>query len=299
VPELSRPADAFKKAKLPVQIFAIHDKAAKSLDEVAEKTAWTKQRLWAGRNLPFPILLDADDVTAQRYGIQGRPTTLLIDPSGKLIGSFHGAKELLAHLPKLDDDIAVEASLASTHNFGFSGSVPPLNQLQWFSDITGLKFPVSKEAREIVSRPVPYECGPGPSLRTWLISVLEPLGLTFEQKGLDIEIVRAIKPHVPFPEEKYAEARIRRVLAKSGNFDFEGDLSELASKVSDWTEMENLVLDPKSQIDGKLDPKSRVSIRSSGQPLGKALAQALKPLGLQVAIRHEAIYLVAQSASQG
>ena len=40
---------------------------------------------WAGKQLPFPVLLDGEGKTYGVYGVQGWPTTLLIDPEGHLV----------------------------------------------------------------------------------------------------------------------------------------------------------------------------------------------------------------------
>ena len=41
--------------------------------------------VWAGKQLPFPVLLDGEGKTYSVYGIEGWPTTLLIDPDGHLV----------------------------------------------------------------------------------------------------------------------------------------------------------------------------------------------------------------------
>lgn len=44
------------------------------------------RRLWHGKHLPFPVLLDATGQTIRAFDINGFPTKLLIDPDGKLVG---------------------------------------------------------------------------------------------------------------------------------------------------------------------------------------------------------------------
>jgi thiol-disulfide isomerase/thioredoxin len=41
--------------------------------------------VWAGKQLPFPVLIDGEGRTSGVYGIQGWPTALLIDPEGRLV----------------------------------------------------------------------------------------------------------------------------------------------------------------------------------------------------------------------
>lgn len=50
--------------------------------------------VWKGKQLPYPVLLDGEGKTSAVYGIQSWPTTLLIDPEGKLVKG--GGLEMLA-----------------------------------------------------------------------------------------------------------------------------------------------------------------------------------------------------------
>ncbi|WP_197526785.1 TlpA family protein disulfide reductase [Pirellulimonas nuda] len=40
---------------------------------------------WSGKQLPFPVLLDGEGRTYSKYGVQGWPTMLLINPEGHLV----------------------------------------------------------------------------------------------------------------------------------------------------------------------------------------------------------------------
>ena len=70
---------------------------AKQFDE---KLAGFKADAWAGKDLPFPVILASGKrlgsgenaprgELAMRYGVQGYPTTILIDREGKVAGRFH------------------------------------------------------------------------------------------------------------------------------------------------------------------------------------------------------------------
>ncbi len=72
---------------------------AKQLDE---KLAGFKADAWAGKDLPFPVVLASGKRLgsgenaprgdlAKAYGVQGYPTTILIDREGKVVGRFHAA----------------------------------------------------------------------------------------------------------------------------------------------------------------------------------------------------------------
>ena len=79
-------------------ILAFHDSSAKDFAELDAKLAPIVANRWNGRALPFPILLDATGETIETWGIHAFPTTVLIDPEGKLV------------LPGLADEL--EAALA-------------------------------------------------------------------------------------------------------------------------------------------------------------------------------------------
>jgi peroxiredoxin len=57
------------------------------------------------RNLTFPIVLDEDGmVSAQRFGVRGLPTSIIVDRDGRIIDSWNGQlskKEMLSRLEKV------------------------------------------------------------------------------------------------------------------------------------------------------------------------------------------------------
>jgi hypothetical protein len=67
------------------EVLAFHHPSAKSFEELDEKLKPLIDKYWGGRNLPFPILLDASGATVKSFGIQSYPTTLLIDPEGRIV----------------------------------------------------------------------------------------------------------------------------------------------------------------------------------------------------------------------
>jgi thiol-disulfide isomerase/thioredoxin len=52
------------------------------------------EKVWQGKQLPFPVLIDGEGKTSAVYGIQSWPTVLLIDPEGHLVKN--GDKTTLA-----------------------------------------------------------------------------------------------------------------------------------------------------------------------------------------------------------
>lgn len=82
----------------PLAILALHDQSVRSRDAYDRKLATARQRLWAGRDLPFRVLVDRPDpkkpddrnadgtgTTVVRYGITGFPTLFVIDQDGTVV----------------------------------------------------------------------------------------------------------------------------------------------------------------------------------------------------------------------
>ena len=66
-------------------ILAFHDKQAADFTQLDKKMESIVKNIWGGRELPFPILLDSTGQTVEEYGIQSWPTTILINPEGKVV----------------------------------------------------------------------------------------------------------------------------------------------------------------------------------------------------------------------
>jgi hypothetical protein len=67
------------------QILTIHEPNVKSFAELDPKKEPLKAKHWGGKDLSLPILLDANGEMLKSYGISGFPTTILIDPDGKVV----------------------------------------------------------------------------------------------------------------------------------------------------------------------------------------------------------------------
>jgi thiol-disulfide isomerase/thioredoxin len=67
------------------EIIAVHSPDGTSFQAIHE--AYERlAKLW-GRPVPFPLLFDATGDTHKRWGIQAYPTTILIDPQGRIAGA--------------------------------------------------------------------------------------------------------------------------------------------------------------------------------------------------------------------
>jgi thiol-disulfide isomerase/thioredoxin len=89
-----------KFADQPLAILALHDRSVQSRAEYDQKIATARERVWGGRDLPFPVLLDRPDpekpadldpvgtgTTIKRYGITGFPTLFVIDQNGIMVSA--------------------------------------------------------------------------------------------------------------------------------------------------------------------------------------------------------------------
>ena len=109
IPHLMIIYDAFSDRGL--MVIGIHDNSLESIDELDEKLATAREKIWMGRDLNFPVALDGGGrtriagtdkkvpgATTAAYGVTMFPTTVLIGRDGEVIGEFHA--------PSLDDKIA-------------------------------------------------------------------------------------------------------------------------------------------------------------------------------------------------
>ncbi len=92
-------------------IIGIHDDSLETAEELESKLAEFTENRWAGRAIPFRIALDGggrtpiegtersvNGATTAAYGITGWPTTVLIDPDGKVVGKYDGHRQELERM---------------------------------------------------------------------------------------------------------------------------------------------------------------------------------------------------------
>ncbi|MBI3465849.1 MAG: TlpA family protein disulfide reductase, partial [Planctomycetes bacterium] len=98
MPALMAIAEKFRDQ--PVVWVAVHTPNVKDFQELDDKLAAVRERLWRGQPLPFATIIDAPDeqdeqhgATATRYGIQLWPTLVVIDQNGNVVDTV--AKERL------------------------------------------------------------------------------------------------------------------------------------------------------------------------------------------------------------
>jgi len=86
LPKLMDLYEVHKKDRDKFEILTFYISSVKDFADLDKKLERLRAKYWRGRHLPFPILLDATGQTAKNFGIESLPTTLLIDPKGKLVG---------------------------------------------------------------------------------------------------------------------------------------------------------------------------------------------------------------------
>ena len=92
--------DEYKDVRDQFAIVTIHDSSVKSFAELDQKLRDIRKKYWKDRELPFPILIDEDGRTVKAYDIQWFPTTVLIDPQGRIVPG-HGEDLFEAKLKEL------------------------------------------------------------------------------------------------------------------------------------------------------------------------------------------------------
>lgn len=291
--------EAHKKDHDKFEILAFHDGTVKDFAELDKQMDAPRKKYWGGRDLPFPILLDATGQTIKDWGVRAFPTTLLIDPDGNLVDEA-GEEELEKKLPPLPMSVRVSKALDRSVSFGIED--PKLEgACRILSRVSRVPVRLDVEALKGVGvaadTQVPLTLAGSLSLRSWLALLLEADNLTYEQddKGL---VIRRRQPGTPPPPlsavQRACARRIERVLDQKISFDFKDKpLSEIAKWFENKTG-ENFVLSPRDRKSGQLDPKMPVSGEAKDMPLRKALTKLLGPLGIGYTIRDEVIVLTAK-----
>lgn len=291
--------EAHKKDRDKFEIIAFHDGTVKDFAELDKKLTQVRKRYWGGRDLPFPILLDATGETIKTFDIRAFPTTLLIDPEGKLVGQA-GEEQLEAKLPPLP--MSVRVAKALDRNISLMVEDPKLEEackylaqrsrLPIRLDMAALKTKgVTPQTR------VPLTMTASISLRSWLAFVLEGLYLCYEEddKGL---VIRPFKPGSTPPAastvQRAAARNLEKALDQKVSFDFKDKpLAEVARFFENKTEA-SFVLDPLDRRDGLLNPKKTVSGAAKDLPLREGLRQLLEPLEMRFLVRNEVVVLMAK-----
>jgi hypothetical protein len=283
------------------EILAFHDATAKDFGELDKHLPGLREKFWHGRDLPFPILMDSTGETIKAYDIHSFPTTLLIDPDGKLVG--HASEEdLEKKLPPTPIGPRVARALDRGQGLAFreQSNEQVLDQaVAFLSRVSRIDIRLDhvrlNAAHIKTDTRVPLTVSGLLSLRSWLELLLDPLDLTYAQdnKGLLI-IPRKPGQRVgkePSEFQRACAMRIEGVLGRKIRFEFhKATLAEVAEHLEAKTQ-ENFVLDPAARLAKQLDPQTTVTGTAVDIPLRAALKKLLEPVGLTFVVRDEVVLI--------
>lgn len=299
LPNLTDLYESHAKDRDKFEILAFHNASAKDFPDLDKKLEHTRARRWHGKNLPFPVLLDATGQTFEQYGIQFLPTMLLINPEGKLVGQV-SEEEFEAKLPPLPMSDRVGRALDRTISISLKGNT--LGQIAVYLS-TVAHVPVRldndslKQAGLSPNSLTSFTLSAAISLRSVLNLILEPEGLTYETdaKGLVIRRRRPdAAPCKPSAIQRSQAKLIERSLDQKVSFAFKDEpLAEVALSLR-YKTRETFLLDPRGRKDGKIDPKRKITCSVKEVPLREVLPKLLDPIGMTFAIRNEVIVLTAK-----
>jgi hypothetical protein len=291
--------EAHKKDRDKFEIIAFHDGTVKDFADLDKKMETPKRKYWAGRDLPFPILLDASGQTIKDYGVHAFPTTILIDPEGKLVGQAR-EEDLEEKLPALPMSVRVARALDRSIGFGLDD--PTLEAaVKTLAQRAHVPIRLDKDnLKEVGVTPetrLPFTMGGLVTLRSALNLVLDADHLTYAQddKGIVIRHHKGDSPVPPTPVPSAAQKtfakNVEQTLDEKISFDFKDKpLADVAQFLENKTR-ENFVLSPSDRKEGALNPKTRVTCSVKDVPLREALKKLLEPIAVTYTIRDEVIVL--------
>lgn len=289
------------------EVIAVHDSSLKSFAALDPKLPKLKERFWQGKELPFPIVLDAG-ATVTQYSVREFPTGLLIDPEGNLVGPA-SITDLEAKLPPVSAarkwarhrDLHRNISWA----WGESGYTPT-GFADFIKNFTQCVVEVDAEALKACGltpeSKLPLVMGGGEvSLRSIEELVLAPHGLgvvpAADGKKLLIANRRGADPasHLQKLHAKELNALLDRATAKPLEIEEQPLLDALKLVGREYAVP--VALDPKALLAGKLDPKAQVRGRLGPGDLRTALTKLLAPLGLRIVVTQEVLLVTPRSPS--
>lgn len=282
------------------EIIAFHDGSVKDFDEMDAKTAGTKKTVWRGRDLPFPILLDAGEGDERGAGhgetidvlqIQAFPTSLLIDPDGVLIGPAN-ARMLAEKLPPVPMARRIPRALDRYIALG-TGPMPLDKALNFFSQEVDIPIILDEESLKAAGvkpdEKTWLKLSAGLSLRSWLGLTLDALSLDVKPTDEGLRVVKAEGPREQSPLQQATNRALAETLSEPGSFVIENAELEDVPGILEAATGESFVLDPVALKAGRLDPHARVSGAVKDGPLGKAIEDLLKPIGARHVVQDEVV----------
>jgi hypothetical protein len=287
------------------EVFAIHDESVKSFDELDKKLTSIRKQYWQGKDLPFPVLLDAAEKTEKLYGIRAWPTGLLIDPSGKLVGEA-GVSELEAKLPRLSawKTWVRHRDMAKNIFWSFEPGEYTLGKFaevlkRWTNCEVDLDADAVKACDLTSDGPLPGALfGREVTLRSVEELLLAPHGLGVEPAADGNKLVITKRSATKVAESYFQKLRGKDLTDRLDRGTAGKEAKPLDIKDQLLIEAVKLVgrefdlpvgLDAKAMNAKILDPMAKVSGSIVPGDLRKSLITMLNPLGLTVEVRNEVI----------
>jgi hypothetical protein len=290
-------------------IVTIHDKTVTSFAELDKKLPKIREQYWQGKDLPFPVLLDPSQKTAELYKIRAFPTGLLIDPEGKLVGT--GPPSILeAKLPPLPagKQWARYLDLPKRIVWSFEPSNHTLTNLVYMLRLgmgwgTGCPVELDGEALKAI-RLTPdgilpgVVIGSGVTLRSIDALLLEPLGLGVAPSHDGKKLLITRRPPAPAEESYPQKLHYKELTEQLDHGNGQGKPLEIKNQtlLDAFKRIGNeydfpFALDAKAIRAGTLDPQARVSGRMEPKDLRQSITRMIEPLGLRLEVRHEVVFL--------
>ncbi len=310
MPELISLYEAYADQRDKFEILAIHDKSLHSFAELDKHLPRLRDTYWQGKDLPFPVLLDASGKTEELYGITTHPTGLLIDPTGRVVGEAAPAdlEAKLARLP-VATQWARHRDMQKNVLWSFEPSAHTLTKLAEILH-TWTRCPIELDAAAIeasgltANGPLPgVVIGTPISLRSLEALLLAPhgLGVAASTDGKKLLITRAAAA-----TSAGSDLQKRRARALTEQLDH-GLPAEAGSNTKPLAIKDQTLLDAVKQIcneydlpigldakamgAGTLDPQATVNGRIEPTRLRQSLMQLLDPLGLRIEVRDEVVFV--------
>jgi thiol-disulfide isomerase/thioredoxin len=293
IPNLIELYDEHRDHRDKFEILAFHVQYATDFDDYDQKIKNAKKKYWNDQELPFPLLLDATKETLEAYGIHAFPTTILIDPEGKLVGEV-SEEELEKKLPPVPAALRVPRALNRPLSMGMDDTQTLQQNIAFLARVARVDIRLDDSALKAAGEKIPLQLSGSLTLHSWLNLVLAAPDLTFktDDKGVVVTAknaaAEAAKPSVP---QKMSVRRIEEILNKKESFDFnDATLADVIQRLEQITS-ESFVLDPAARKAGRLNPEMKVSGRSKHEPLRESLQKLLDPLSLTFVVRDEVVLI--------
>jgi thiol-disulfide isomerase/thioredoxin len=291
-------------------ILAIHDPQATDFAMLDKKMESVVRRLWRGRALPFPILLDTTGKTGEAFGVVHWPTVVLVDPEGRVVDvptprgvvGRHAEEYLASKLPPLSASVRIARALDRDLDLALDGSSHLTELMDFYGKIAHIKIRLDPDELKAggidADIRVPIMLSGRLTLRALLNLSLDPFGLVYVPEEDGLRIVRRTLHNTslarPSPRHEAENALVALSLKSRITFDFKGEpLTRVLADLEKRTN-EKFVIEPKGLHSGAIQAETAVTAAAVNEPLSGALTRLLAPIGMTYFVRNEAIVITSR-----